>query len=139
MSSNFNRSFKKSHKETRDLMKKIQGIDKETKIYLQALWDFLLGLEKAFENGNFEKAEDYIFTSQDCLEKLGELVEEHIDLYEPSKAYKLGKHSWAYYSLLTLIKTKLERKEDFKRDLEHAQDLLSSITRIILGEEDETD
>jgi len=124
---------------TRDLMKKIQGIDKEEKIYLQALWDFLLGLEKALENGNFEKAEDYIFSSQDYLERLGKLVEEHIDLYESSKAYKLGKHSWAYYSLLTLIKTRLETNEDSKRDLECAQDLLSSITRVILSEEDETD
>jgi len=124
----------------RNLMKKISGIDKEEKIHLEALWTLLLGLEEALENEDYERAEDCVLASEDYLNELEELVKKHIDFYEPIEAYKLGREFFCYFVILTFFKTKLNHESLIsKKDLMTAQNFLSSITRIFLGEDIEED
>ena len=122
--------------QARDLMKKLSGIDREEKKYLQALWTLHLGLERAISNCDLEIAKTCIDASQNVLDSFEEFITEHIELYEPLATFKLGKDIVVYTTILFLFSKTLEQKK-IPQDLEKAGNVLASITRIILGEEDE--
>ncbi len=124
-------------KKTRELMKKISGIDKEEKVFLQALWTFFLGLEEAIDKKDYKTGIDCVRASLRLSNELEELIKKNINLYEPSEAFKLGKKFLFYNSLLYELEKGLARETKALTFLVDIHDALSSITRIILGEEDE--